>query len=169
MKELPEWGFMLDFTHPKAITNTSQVTSFSGQRGGNPVGGVAPISTDISAFEMSHGYNFLTLNFMRRWFPKGQRDNTFVGRLQPYAGIGAGAAIPHVEATVGGVTTARYDSAGWTMQGMLGVNFDIWGPISAFVEYKLNYAHVDIGLNGGSNIETQTWTHQFIIGLAVRF
>ena len=74
-----------------------------------------------------------------------------------------------VLSAVGGVTTARYDSAGWTMQGMLGLNFDIWGPISAFLEYKLNYAQVDVGLNGGSSIEMQTLTHQFIIGLAIRF
>jgi lipid A oxidase len=169
MKALPEYGFMLEFSHPKAISDTSQVTNVAGNRNGAPYAGRQPISDDIQELEMSHGYNFLTLNFMRRWFPTGKRDTSFWGRMQPYAGVGAGLAIPHVQATVDGVSTSEYQIAGWTMQGLLGINYDLVAGLSAFLEYKLNYSSVDMNLSDGGSISTEIWTNAFILGLSYRF
>jgi lipid A oxidase len=169
MKNLPEYGFMVEFSHPKAISDTSQVVNAAGSRNGQPYAGQQPVSDDIEALEMSHGYNFLTFNFMRRWFPTGKRDKSFWGRMQPYGGVGAGLAIPHVEATVDGVFTNEFQIAGWTMQGLLGVNYDIVAGLSAFLEYKLNYSSVSMNLDNGGSIAAEIWTNAFILGLSYRF
>lgn len=171
----PQLGFCLDFTHCKTILNSSQITDRTGSIGGTPVSGPGPISESIQSFEMSHGNNSFTFNVMYRWFlgEGGRRDGTFFGRLQPYVGVGAGVAIPHVEASVNGVTTSDYQWAGPAAQGFLGANYDLagwgWGSLSMFAEYKLTHVNVDLNLVGGSSIRTSTLTNQFIVGLSLAF
>jgi lipid A oxidase len=105
--------------------------------------------------------NLFTLNAVHRWF---------VGRrLRPYVGGGAGAAIPHVEATVGGVETDGYQLAGWAAQGLAGLSIDVTGPLSVFVEYKLSWADIDAELNGGGSIRHEIWTQQLVFGFTFRF
>ena len=70
------WGVNIDFTHPKAIVDESQVVHKTGTRAGTNVNENSPIATDIQRFELSHGH-LLTLNAAYRWFPKGERDDTF--------------------------------------------------------------------------------------------
>ncbi|MEM8884022.1 MAG: hypothetical protein AAGD14_08140, partial [Planctomycetota bacterium] len=96
------WGVALDFTHAKIISDTNQVTRIRGTRDGAPTDDRRTIRPDIDAMELSHGHNFLTLNGVYRWFPKGERDRSFLGRLQPYVGVGAGLAIPHVDVMIDG-------------------------------------------------------------------
>ncbi len=161
---LGTWGLMLDFTHPKAIADEDQVVNQQGTRGGAPVSGSFPVSQSIESYELSHGHNLLTLNALHRWLPAGRR-----GWLQPYVGVGAGLAYPHVEAVVNGVETNGYQLAGWTAQGLAGVSADLTGSLSAFLEYKLNWADVDADLDGGGSIRQEIWTQQLLVGLTWRF
>jgi lipid A oxidase len=156
------WGLALDFAHAKVIAQETQVVRQEGTRDGAPVNGRFPVSDTLESYELSHGLNLATLNVVRRWLPER-------GRLAPYAGAGAGAAIPHVEATVGGVRTEEYQLAGWTLQGLAGVSLEIAGPVAAFLEYKLNWADVDAGLDGKGSIRQEIWTHQLLLGMTLRF
>jgi len=167
--EDPRWGVNLDFTHAKAIVNTTQVVDVSGTTPTGTVDGRQPIATHLDSFELSHGLNFLTFNVVRRWFPKGKRDGSFGGRLQPYLGGGVGLAIPHVEAMVDGERTSEYQAAGPTLQFALGCNVDVAGPVSAFLEYKLNWADLRLDLAGDTQVRTSLLTHQYIVGLTFRF
>jgi lipid A oxidase len=166
---LGTWGAMLDFTHAKAIADEDQVVRQQGTRSGTPVDGDFPVSDSIDGYELSHGHNLLTLDAVHRWSLGDARGRGLKGRLQPYVGAGAGAAIPHVEATVNGVETSGYQLAGWTVAGLAGMSIDIAGPVSGFIEYKLNWADVDGHLDGGGSIRQEIWTQQLVLGLSIRF
>jgi lipid A oxidase len=167
----PNWGLSVDFSHLKNYLVDSETVAVNGVQNGSPLNGNLAInSTNLEDFNMSHGLNTLTFNGQYRWFPAGQRDQTLLGRMQLYTGLGAGFSIPHVEATVNGIKTYEYQwGAGPVVNGMLGVNYDIYSFISGFVEYKLTYADVQAELKGGGSINTETVNHQLIFGLAAHF
>jgi hypothetical protein len=168
--QLPNWGISVDFSHLKNYLNYNDTVSIDGVRNGIAVSGKEPISATIQDFNMSHGLNTLTFNGMYRWFPTGQRDQSFLGRMQLYSGLGAGFSIPHVEATVGKDITYEYQwGAGPAVNGMMGINYDVYKFLSGFVEYKLTYADVEAELNNGGTINTETVNHQIIFGLAAHF
>lgn len=169
--DAPNWGVSVDFSHLKNYLVDSKTVAVDGVQNNVPVNGSQVInSTHLHEFNMSHGLNTLTFNGQYRWFPSGQRDNTWLGRMQLYTGLGAGFSIPHVEATVDGMQTYQYQwGAGPVVNGMLGVNYDIYSFISGFAEYKLTYADVAANLTGGGTINTETVNHQLILGLAAHF
>ena len=167
----PNWGVSIDFSHIKNYLNYDNNAQVDGTRAdGSAVHGVEPISNSIQDFNMSHGVNTLTFNGQYRWFPSGQRDNTLLGRMQLYTGLGAGFSVPHVEALIKDVWTYEYQwGAGPVVNGMMGINYDIISHLSAFAEYKLSYVSVDDSLTGGGNISTETVNHQLIFGLTAHF
>lgn len=154
------WGLAVDFTHAKMIADTSAVVSVSGTRNGTPVSGTQPVNNTFSNLQLSHGHNLLTGNVMYRW----QLD-----RFEPYVGVGAGVAIPHVEAdVVGGQQTQEYQIGGPAAQGLLGLSVRVWDRFSVFSEYKLSYADVKADLNGGGTFEVKPVTNHFVFGISVR-
>ncbi|MFZ2727454.1 MAG: hypothetical protein WAX77_14460 [Methylococcaceae bacterium] len=183
----PNYGVSLDFTHlknylvdsdsktrtgtdntGKSVTETSAINNGEKYYMGNCAG--TANCSPLSQFNMSHGVNTITFNGHYRWFPTGQRDNTVLGRLQLYSGLGAGFSVPHVEARVYGKKTYEYQwGAGPVVNGMLGFNYDIYKMISGFGEYRLTYVNVEDDLIGGGTIDTETVNHQFIFGLSARF
>ena len=171
LKDTPNIGFSVDFSHLKNYLIDSKSVAVSGTQNNVPVDGNQVINgTALKEFNMSHGLNTLTFNGQYRWFPKGERDLTLLGRLQPYTGLGAGFSIPHVEATVYNLKTYEYQlGAGPVVNGMLGLNYDFYSFISGFLEYKLTYASVQDNLAGGGVINTETVNHQLIFGLSGHF
>ena len=169
LKSRPNLGGALDFTHAKTIADRAKPVTVTGTRGGAPVSTVEPAGNTFEELEFSHGHNLLTANGLYRWFPTGQRDDSLLGRLQPYAGAGAGVAIPHVEIITPTSRTKEYQIAGPAVQGLLGVNVDLHRYISTFTEYKLTYANINADLSGGGEVEVNPLTHHFIVGLSVRF
>ncbi|MFZ2449425.1 MAG: hypothetical protein WAW36_02770 [Methylovulum miyakonense] len=170
-EDAPNWGLSIDFAHLKNYLEYDKNAQVSGvDANGNSVNGVQPITDHIQDFNMSHGVNTLTFNGQYRWFPAGQRDQTLLGRMQLYTGLGAGFSVPHVEAMINGVQTYEYQAgAGPVVNGMMGVNYDIYSFISGFAEYKLTYVDVEDDLTGGGTINTETVNHQLIFGLAAHF
>ncbi len=166
---LPRFGVAIDFTHAKAIADRSAVVTVTGTRAGVPVSGTEPVSGTFSDLEFSHGHNILTANALYRWFPAGQRDKTLLGRIQPYIGAGAGVAIPHVEVTTATSTVDEYQLGGPAVQALGGVNFDLFRYLSTFAEYKFSFAAIEADLGAGAELETNLFTHHFVIGLSARF
>jgi lipid A oxidase len=169
--DAPNWGISIDFSHLKNYLDGNKVVKVDGVQNGVPVAGnVAIYDTNLQDFNMSHGLNTITFNGQYRWFPAGKRDCTLLGRMQLYTGLGAGFSVPHVEAIVSGVQTYEYQAgAGPVVNGMLGINYDIYSFMSGFVEYKLTYADVEDELKGGGTVNTETVNHQLIFGLAAHF
>ena len=162
----PEWGLALDYTHAKAIVDTGQVTRVEGTKNGVDVSGTGPISDHLDRFQMANGHNFWTFNVMHRRFPAA-RDESWLGRMQPYVGVGGGAVVPYVRATVDGVPTRGYQLAGPAAQGFVGLNVDLLGPFALFGEYKITYADIEVDLRGDGSLATETLTSQLILGISL--
>jgi opacity protein-like surface antigen len=162
------WGFGAEFFHMKMYLNAGDTVHVTGSRAGVPVNDSERIDNTIQSFSISHGLNFLTLDAIYRWLP-GHRDGDFLGRFQPYVGVGIGAVIPHVESTVGGVRHEEYQWHGPGVQGFGGLNFDLARHLSLFVEYKLTYANLDTMNIPGGSIAIIPFTHHLLSGLSVRF
>ena len=103
----PHWGFGAEFFHAKMYLNTDDTVRVTGTRAGGPVDAAERVGNTIESFSISHGLNFLMFDGIYRCLP-GEPGKDFLGRFQPYVGAGIGAAIPHVESSVGGVTYEKY-------------------------------------------------------------
>lgn len=168
-REYNNWGVCIDFTHAKMYARLGDTVDVGGTRAGVPVAGREPLENTFKELSFSHGYNLLTFNGAYRWFPKGSRDHTFLGRLRPHVGLGVGITVPHVEVEINGTKTEDYQYAGPAFQGFGGINFDIYRNFSLFLEYKLTYTDMDADLTGGGSIEIKPWSNHILFGLSYTF
>lgn len=167
IKEAPQWGLALDFTHAKMYAELQRSVTVSGTRNGVPVRTRERVGETFNELNFSHGYNLLTLNALYRWPQLGASG--LAGRLQPYAGFGGGIAVPHAEISLAGIAIEEYQSAGPAYQALAGLSLQAYDRLSLFAEYKLNYAELDVNLSGGNTLEAEPWTHHFIFGASYHF
>lgn len=162
------WGFGAEFFHAKIYANTGDVVHVTGQRAGARVDDNERVDNTIDSFSISHGLNFPLADLVYRWFP-AERGTGFLGHVQPYAGFGIGAAIPHVESSINGVFHEEYQFHGPGVQALAGVNFDLTSHFGLMFEYKFTYANLDsLDVPGGS-IDLQPFTHHLVGGITFRF
>jgi len=137
----PNWGVAIDYTHAKV------------KAANKPAG--------FETLEFTDGLNIVTANAMYRYPTET--------RFTPYGGLGIGLSIPHVEVKNGSTDTFEYQVAGPAAQGILGIDFRVWGGLSVFTEYKLSYTVNNTDLDGGGTLDTNIWTNHFNVGLAYKF
>lgn len=165
------FGGMIDFLHDKAIARTGKGAhgrKVTGERAivdtvdligtlkGNPAPSSAKLTDILERLEFSHGHNMLLPTALVRFA-------AYSPRVRPYAGIGAGAALPHVEVWPAGegedAKTNEYQAAGPAFQFVFGLEFSgPKGPI--FLEYKYTYAQLATSLTGG---KTPSWCNCDIV------
>lgn len=112
-------GIEAEFTHAKAIA-------------------VDTHSTDLTAFQMTHGLNFVLGNVVFRSQPVG------TGRVVLTARGGAGFTVPHVEGIFRGNEVSEYQNGGFGAQGTVGVEAQIVGRLYAIADARLTYARVRV-------------------------
>jgi lipid A oxidase len=157
----PSYGVMLDFTHAKAIADEGNMVDVSGTRLGVPVAPKEAVGDTFEELQFSHGLNTLTLNGLYR-HP--------LSWVTPYAGVGVGVSVPHVEVDlVGGSSTEEYQFGGVAAQALAGMEFSLGDRFALFAEYKFSYTPLDVDLDGGGSLETDLFTNQAMLGLSVRF
>ncbi len=161
------FGFGLEFFHAKAYLNANDTVQVTGTRNGAPVNDQEPISNTIQFFNNSHGLNFALADVLYR-FVFNHRDESLLGRVQPYLGAGIGAVIPHVESEVNGVEAEEYQLHGPGVEALAGVNIDIVRHFSIFGEYKFTYADLTESIPGGS-IHFEPETSHIVGGISVSF
>ena len=144
-------GFMIDFFHAKAIARLGrgahgrrlrypvvEEVPVKGTLNGQPAPARMRLTDMFERLEFTHGHNML-------FFTGLMRMATPLPMLVPYAGIGAGAAIPHTEVWFKGEgkknRTNEYQLAGPAAQLLAGLELRV-GRVSYFVEYKFNYAWI---------------------------
>jgi opacity protein-like surface antigen len=165
----PKWGLALDFTHPKMVARLNETVNVTGTRAGVPVSGPERLGDTFDVLEFTHGHNLLTLNGMYRRPGAGRDAESFLARLEPYAGLGAGVAIPHAEVTTSTGSTYEYQLVGFAAQGLVGVSYEFVRNVSVFTEYKLSYADMDVDIHNGGSLKIGPWTHHFILGFSYSF
>jgi len=158
-------GLMFDYTHAKASALKTQQLTQSGTRDGQEVPPKEPFSKTFRKLEFTHGLNFVTLNAL-------YRVNWLHARIAPYAGVGIGLSIPHVDTRRAGASiksrTYKHQITGLAFQALGGIEWRLTrsGRASAFTEYKLNRSTNQARLNGGGSLETDLWTHQIPVGFS---
>lgn len=146
-------GWMIDFTHSKAIAERAQILDMDGTLNGEPVPQGKTVKDVFDKLEASHGHNMLTLNGLLRFA-------SFGSIVHPYAGVGAGISLPHSEVHFRGEKkrTYEYQYAGPVAQGLVGVEFR-FARTSYFLEYKFSFAPYDMPLSerNGSLLVFDLW------------
>ncbi len=163
------WGFEAEFIHAKMVAELKDTVAVKGTRNGMTVSGSERLSNTFDHLEFSHGLNLLMFNARYRWFPTGRREDNLLGRIQPYLGLGAGMAIPHVEVSTNAVNTGEYQIAGPAFQGLAGINLDITDYLSLFTEYKLSYADIEADLSDGGTLRVEPITNHLVLGASLNF
>lgn len=138
-------GFGVELTHTKAYMADADKAALG-----------------FSRMEFTDGHNILTANIAKRW------DNRW-GKLSPYAGLGLGVAIPHVDANDGVNRTFGYQYTGPAMRLTAGAKYDINDRWAAFGEYQFVASWNDAELSGGHSLETRLFTNAINVGLSLKF
>ncbi len=160
-------GLMIDYTHAKASALKTQQLTQSGTRDGKDVPPKEPFSATFRKLEFTHGLNFITLNAL-------YRVNWLHARIAPYAGVGIGLSIPHVDTRRAGAPkdtrTYKHQITGLAFQALGGIEWRLSrsGRVSAFTEYKLTHTSNHAKLKGGGTLDTDMWTHQVPVGVSYR-
>jgi hypothetical protein len=151
------FGTMIDFLHNKAVARLGrgahgrkiengvvETVETTGTIKGQPAPQTLPLTDLFERLEFTHGHNVLLLTGMMRLAP-------LTPAIRPYVGIGAGAAIPHVEVGFAGEPgrrrTNEYQLAGPAAQLVAGVEFR-HGRGSFYLEYKFTWASIAAMLSG---------------------
>lgn len=146
-------GWMVDFTHSKAIADPDQILDLEGTFDGQPAPQGKTRRDLFHKLEASHGHNMLTFNGMMRTASIG-------ARLHPYVGLGAGISLPHSEVHFVGnkKRTYEYQYAGPVGQALFGIEFRL-ARSSVFLEYKFTYAPYEMPLTerNGSYLFIDLW------------
>lgn len=162
------WGFGAEFFHLKLYAQTGDTTRVTGTRNGVGVDDNEPIDNTLQQFSLSHGLNYALADVVYRWQP-GERGEDFLGHLQPYVGLGLGAAIPHVESEVNGNFHEEYQFHGPGVQALAGVNVNLTKHWGLLFEYKFTYANLDSLEIPNGSIEVTPLTHNIVAGLTFSF
>lgn len=163
------WGVFVDFTHAKMVARLNREVAVRGTRAGAPVADTELLGDAFDELTLSHGFNLVTLNAVHRWLPAGANGRLAAGRVRPYASLGAGVAVPHVQVQTAGVTTTGYQVAGLTLQAGAGAELAATRHITFFAEYRLSHARVTGDLSQGGTIRLRPWMHHFMLGMSPRF
>jgi lipid A oxidase len=167
-----EWGVGLDLTHAKAILLTDDVAFAEGRLHGQPVSAALDVATVVPRLELSHGLNLTTLNVYRRWAGRTQPIPAYPDRYEPgltiYAGLGAGVAVPHVDAVVDGIPTRGYQLAGPALRGELGVEVPLDDNVALVGEAIVSWADLHAHLDGGGAVDVRLLVPQLTLGIALR-
>lgn len=138
-------GYGVDFTHAKIYADNATLAA-----------------NGFSRLELTDGLNLLTANVYYRW-PSDAR------RWTPYAGIGAGVAVPHVDIQTAATRVFEYQLAGPTVELTAGVSYQVNEKWSVFGEYTGNYSWLDLDLTGGGSLHTDVMTNALNIGVSFSF
>jgi lipid A oxidase len=155
------WGTALDFFHAKVYLREEETAHVSGMKAGADTSADERIDATITSFNLSHGYNALTICVLHRWALDAPL------RPSPYVGAGGGWTIPHVEVTLAGERREEYQFAGPVVQAFAGVRFTIVGPLGLFVEAKGSYAWIEARVPHGT-IEFEPLSGHVVVGLSLK-
>ena len=135
----PNWGLAIDNVHAKIAAS--------------------PMPDGFTTLEFTDGVNMLTGNLHYRFLN--------ASRLTPYAGVGVGFTMPHVEVTntAGTSHTFEYQFGGPAVQVLVGLETRINDRWSVFGELKLARFWIDADLSGGGSLSTDITSRQIAAGV----
>ena len=154
------WSIEAEFLHAKVIADTNAVIRSAGTLRRTGVSGEQRLGDYVQRFAQTHGLNFVLGNLVWR-VPVGARAAlAFRG--------GAGLTLPHAESSLDGQALEQYEYGGPAVQGAVGVEVGLVGPLYLLGEYKLTYTSTRVDVVGGTAGASFT-THHLVSGLGLEF
>lgn len=139
------WGYGVELTHAKVYAPATEM----------PAG--------FSRLEFTDGHNIVTLNALRRW------PGLWHEKLTPYAGVGIGAAVPHVDVNENGNRTFGYQVTGPAFRAMLGASYALNERWALFGEYQFTASDNKADLEGGGSLNATILTNALNMGVSLKF
>ena len=154
------WSIEAEFLHAKVIADTNAIIRSAGTLRRTGVSGEQRLGDYVQRFAQTHGLNFVLGNLVWR-VPVGARAAlAFRG--------GAGLTLPHAESSLDGQALEQYEYGGPAVQGAVGVEVGLVGPLYLLGEYKLTYTSTRVDVVGGTAGASFT-THHLVSGLGLEF
>ena len=142
----PDLGFGIELTHAKVYAPVAER---------NAIG--------FNRMEFTDGHNILTFNVTKRW-------NDRFGSITPYAGVGIGVAIPHVDVTsANGYRALGYELTGPAVRLTAGMKYDLTDNWALFGEYQFTYSSNKAKLPAGGSLNTDLITNAINFGVSFSF
>jgi hypothetical protein len=141
-KKNPKLGMGIEFIHLKVfIPDEGDEVLITGTEEGRSVNKTASTQDYITTFNVSHGVNHLSLSVVyREMFCRTEKFPG--GKLQPYAALSFGPALPHPQLRLKGdpdwkaySTQFRFSNLGFGLN--LGIRFQVFRKLGLYLEYKL--------------------------------
>jgi lipid A oxidase len=134
----------IEWTHAKAIAQMEQRSS------------------ELNAFQQSHGLNFLLGNLAYRFAP--QCD----GRCTPIVRGGLGISTPHVESTFRNVHQEQYQRGGFAWQLGAGIEYRLWQFVYGVADARITRVTEKHLRAAGAEIAGSFFTRHVDFGVALR-
>lgn len=140
------WGWSVNFTHAKIYSSDA-----SRAREG------------YTTLEMTDGLNPLTVNAMVR----GEK----IWGMEPYAGVGLGVSLPHVEIQKGptDAKTFEYQYGGPVLGLIGGVKYSINDQWFVMAEYHFHKYWLNVKMNPDSRFKSDVMTNAVNLGIGYRW
>ncbi len=144
-----------EFIHSKVYSDSEQKVKAIGIYRNSLIDSVIRFGNIVQNFSISHGLNYLILNFGYK----------FGNKISPFVKFGVGISIPHFETTVDSLSFERYETNDFVVQFAGGFNIKIHRHFLFFAEGKYTYGEIiNAGIHGGT-AETLMKMFHFIFGL----
>lgn len=160
-KEIFASRIAFEFIHDKAFVRHSRLVRIVESNNPQiPSGMRLPFELLLSRFSVSHGCNFLLVNYAHRFFMRG---NGFSG----YGGIGLGVLVPHVESQHFQKKKAQYEihfpsgMVDWIFQRKMAKKFSLVGG------WKVTMARISHAKIVNGNASFWIWGLHGILGVEI--
>jgi hypothetical protein len=137
-------GFEVEWTHAKAIAQ------------------IDPRSSELNAFQQSHGLIFLLANVAYRFSP------ACCGRCTAVVRGGAGISTPHVESTFRNVHQEQYQYGGPAWQLGAGLEYRVWEFVYGVADARITRVTETHLRGAGAEIAGSFFTRHVDFGVALR-
>jgi len=137
-------GAEVEWTHAKAIAQLD------------------PRSSDLNAFQQSHGLNFLLGNLVYRFTPVCD------GRCSVNVRGGLGISTPHVESTFRGVHQEQYQRGGFAWQLGTGLELHLWQFVYGIADASITRVTEKHLRGAGADIAGSFFTRHVDFGIGLR-
>jgi len=137
-------GLEVEWNHAKAIAQ------------------IDPRSSDLNAFQQSHGLNFLLGNVAYRFSPGCS------GRCTAVMRGGAGISTPHVESTFRNAHQEQYQYGGPAWQAGAGLEYHLWQFVYGIADARVTRVSEKHLRGAGADIAGSFFTRHVDFGIALR-
>ncbi len=134
----------LEFIHSKVYSNPEQIVKVNGLYRNSYIDSLIRFGDIVQNFSISHGLNYLLLNF-------GYRFAYDSKVALPFLKFGVGISMPHFEATVDSLSFERYEVNDFVVQVSSGLDFKIYKNLGGLLELKYTWGEIiNAGIFGGT-------------------